>query len=199
MLAWILTLVRLPLAAAFALVLGVYTYSHQPLTIAQIIALLALALAAEITDAIDGWIARRSGSQSELGGLVDPLSDSLARLTMYFALALRGWAWIAVPLVMAGRDLIVAYVRVVVGSIGGKTSARISGKVKAIVQGAGIVALVLLAGAPTNAGTLEYSHVHMYRQIVAAVVLVITIWSLVDYVRAGWPAVVQMARRPSSR
>lgn len=192
MIPWVLTLARLPLAAAFAIAVAVFARAGEGLTAGPRLALLALVLAAECTDMLDGWVARRTGRQSELGGLVDPLCDSLARLTMYFTLGLAGWVWLGVPLLMAGRDLVVAYVRVVIGITGGKTSARASGKIKAIVQGVGLLALVLVAGptAPDRAGAIIAA-----RWSIAAAVMFVTIWSLVDYIRTGWRAAWQMAQR----
>jgi CDP-diacylglycerol--glycerol-3-phosphate 3-phosphatidyltransferase len=183
-------LARLPLAAAFAVVVALFIKAAGPLSWTQKAALLVLVAATECTDMLDGWVARRSGRQSELGGLVDPLCDSLARLTMYFALALAGWVWLGVPLAMAGRDLVVAYVRVVQGLTGGKTAARASGKAKAIVQGIGLLVLVVAAGVaiPGSAALLA-------RRVTAAAVLTVTAWSLIDYLRAGWSAIMQMARR----
>ena len=191
MLAYVLTLGRLVLAAAFAVAVGVAALCRTeaggvvPLGPAGTVVLLALALAAECTDMLDGWAARRAGTASELGGLLDPLCDSLARLTMFFAAALAGWVWIGVPLTMAGRDIIVAYVRVVAGRTGGQTSARLSGKLKAIVQGAAIIALVALASrwAAPAAGAAPAGATPWLRIGVAAAVMAVTLWSLVDYLR----------------
>lgn len=185
MVAWVLTVSRLPLSAAFAVLAGL-SAGGRPGSAATA-GLLALALAAELTDLLDGPAARRSGTASELGGLVDPLCDSLGRLTMYFAAALAGWVWIGVPLVMAGRDIVVAYVRIVMGRTGGRTSARLSGKLKAIVQGVAIVAFVLLARWPDAQGRLQW--------LAAGVVMAVTLWSLADYLRGGWPAIVALYRQ----
>jgi CDP-diacylglycerol---glycerol-3-phosphate 3-phosphatidyltransferase len=192
MIAWLLTLSRLPLAALFALAVALLAGGPAPLTWSATAALLALAVVAECTDLLDGYLARRSGRQSELGGLADPLCDSLARLTMYFSLALAHRVWIGVPLLMAGRDLLVAYVRVVLALAGGRTSARASGKAKAIVQGIGIVLLVLLASpaAPADAGQAAAA-----RWAVAAAVLFVTLWSLADYLRVGLKAARQLTRQ----
>jgi phosphatidylglycerophosphate synthase len=84
----------------------------------------------------------------------------------------------------------VAYVRVVLARTGGRTSARLSGKAKALAQGAAIFVAVLLAGRwfkPADAG--------LWREIVGITVISVTAWSLADYLRAGWPAVRSMARR----
>jgi phosphatidylglycerophosphate synthase len=160
----------------------------RPLGTAGAVVLLALVLAAECSAMLDGWAARRAGTASELGGLLDPLCDSLARLTMFFAAALAGWVWIGVPLTMAGRDIIVAYVRVVAGRTGGRTSARLSGKVKAVVQGAAIVAIVVLASrwAAPAGGAASAGAAPWLRAGIAAAVIVVTLWSLADYLRGGW-------------
>jgi CDP-diacylglycerol--glycerol-3-phosphate 3-phosphatidyltransferase len=188
MLAYVLTLARVVLAGAFAAcAAGAHRQCVPVVSGGWVGALLALAGAAEATDLLDGIAARRGGGPTRLGGLLDPLCDSLSRLTMYFAVALAGWVALAVPLVMLGRDLVVAYVRTVRAYAGGATAARSSGKVKAIVQGLAILAIVALAGsaAPWRPQA---------RATVAAVVVAVTLWSLVDYVRGGWSAIVAVHR-----
>ena len=173
-----LTLGRLVLAAAFAACVGL---GPEVLSMEWAIGLAALALLEELTDLFDGMAARRFGTASVLGGLLDPLSDSLSRLTIYFAMALAGWVTIAAPLVMTGRDLVVAYTRTVQALTGGKTSARVSGKLKAVVQGGAIPVLVLLAW---HAGG-DPAKVEAVRGGVTAAVIAVTLWSLADYVRGA--------------
>jgi CDP-diacylglycerol--glycerol-3-phosphate 3-phosphatidyltransferase len=141
--------------------------------------LIAIALVEEATDVFDGWLARKTGTASELGGILDPLCDSLARLAMYFGLGLLGFVSIAVPLVMTGRDVIVAYVRIFSALTGGKTSARASGKIKAIVRGAAAPLLVLIAWAKP---LLSPDGHRLWLVGIAGVVIAVTLWSLLDYV-----------------
>ncbi len=190
MLAYVLTLGRVALAGAFAACAWA-AHNGGPgaaLTWEWVAVLLTLAGAAEVTDLLDGIVARRTRSASYLGGLLDPLCDSLSRLTMYFAAALSGWVWLAVPLVMVGRDVVVAYVRTVQAHVGGRTSARRSGKAKAVVQGAGILVIVVLAGCGG-------AWVRTVRPAVGGVVIAVTAWSLVDYLRGGWGAFAQLYHR----
>lgn len=59
------------------------------------------------TDFLDGYIARRTNSVSELGKLLDPLADRVFIAALVIALVVRGtmpW-WMAVAIV--GRDLLV--------------------------------------------------------------------------------------------
>lgn len=190
MLAYLLTFARLPLACAFAVVVAVLA-DRPNVPAAWAIVLLGLASCEELTDYLDGLVARRTGTASRLGAILDPLADSLARLTMYFAMALGGWITIAVPLAMTARDIVVAYTRVVQALAGGKTAARISGKLKAVVQGAGVFAIVGLAAAGT---WLDGNLVWILRAAVAAVIIAATSWSLLDYVHAAWPGIGVLRR-----
>ena len=194
MLAYMLTLGRLVLGAAFAAcAAGAWRSAGAgALPPGWTAGLLVVACAAELTDLLDGIVARRGGTAGRLGGLLDPLCDSLSRLTMYFAAALAGWVTLAVPLVIVGRDLVVAYVRTVRALAGGQTSARSSGKIKAIVQGVGLIAIVCLAADRTA----EWAAAG--RTAVAACVIAVTLWSLIDYLRAGWGAVARLYRSPQN-
>lgn len=68
---------------------------------------LGLAVAAGITDLLDGWLARRFGWQSHFGGLADPLADKLLLVASYLTLAwLNYLPWWLVGLVLL-RDLVI--------------------------------------------------------------------------------------------
>lgn len=190
MLAYILTFARLPLAGAFAAIVAALA-GGSPISSGWAIVLFAVAGCEELTDFLDGRVARRTGTVSRLGGLLDPLADSLARLTMYFAMALAGWITIAVPLVMTARDIVVAYTRIVQALTGGKTSARTSGKFKAIVQGAGVFAIIALAADPAWLGD-ELDQI--LRAGVAALIIAATSWSMLDYLHAAGPG-IRLLRR----
>ena len=175
------------LAAAFAAIVGLWA-GPPPVALAPYLALWLVGLPEELTDLLDGLVARRTGTASQLGGIFDPLSDSLSRLTIYFAMALAGWVSIAVPLVMAGRDIVVAYTRIANALTGGRTAARISGKIKAIVQSAGIPAVATLALWPASPA------IEAGRWAAGGCVIAVTLWSLVDYLRGSLPAIRQLRR-----
>jgi phosphatidylglycerophosphate synthase len=189
MVANILTALRLVVAAAFCVVAACLAAPTPTLAVAA--ALIAIGVAEELTDLFDGMAARHFGTASQIGGIVDPMVDSLSRLAIYFALALLGWVSIAVPLVMTGRDVIVAYTRIVNALTGGKTSARTSGKLKAIIQGGGIAVLVAIAwlGHHLPAGTIG-----TLRIVGAGIIVAATAWSLIDYLRGAMPGLRTMAR-----
>jgi len=104
----------------------------------------ALVGAVELSDLLDGHLARRHNVVSEFGKVFDPYADSVSRLTVYWALAMMGRSLYIVPLVMAVRDISVSYVRIVMMKRGWDGSARFAGKLKALVQG--LAGLALMSG-----------------------------------------------------
>jgi CDP-diacylglycerol--glycerol-3-phosphate 3-phosphatidyltransferase len=194
----LITTLRIILAAAFAAVvaIGGRDVPEFAISVELAVALAVLAALEELTDTVDGRIARATGTASEFGGIYDPLIDSLSRLTVYFSMALAGWITIAVPLVMAGRDLIVAYTRIVNALTGGKTSARISGKAKAVVQCIGVFLVIFLAWIPNHVQDPTWQKL---RVATAAVIILATAWSLFDYVRGTVPGIrTMLAKKPGT-
>ncbi len=187
MIAHLLTFARLVFAAAFAG--AVAWFARVGLDAAGVAILLVLAGLEELTDALDGPVARRYGTPGVVGGVLDPLADSLARLAMYFAMALAGWVTIAAPLAMAGRDIVAAYMRVFQALAGGRTSARLSGKLKAIVQGGGVFVIVALAYSGRTSATPIFGSIGSLRLVAASVIIAVTLWSMIDYIIAAWPAI----------
>lgn len=133
-----ITLVRIPLSVIFFVVL----FAFQESTLTLVIALFLLLLI-ETTDAIDGHIARHFNLASEYGATLDPYADSISRLIVYSTLASKNLVFLLVPLTMALRDITVAYARILLAKKNRSVSARISGKIKAIVQAFGSFLAIL--------------------------------------------------------
>jgi len=180
-----LTAVRIPLAVAFAITLPQTVADPSRLWLCLV--LLGLQ---ELSDVLDGWLARRLGVVSEWGKLFDPFADSTSRLIVYWSLAVAGRTFAVVPLVMAVRDITVAYSRLALTRQGGSVGARRSGKVKAWVQGLGAMFLLM---APLH---LAWSG-DASPQVASWVVLVVTASSAIEYVMATSP--LQQRRRRRDR
>ena len=106
--------------------------------------------------------------------------------------------------IMAGRDIIVAYTRIANALTNSSTSARISGKAKAVFQGAAMFVLVVVAWLASPAGSvhelswlrwLDAETVRMIQAVTGIVVIVATGWSLIDYIRGTLPAIRQLRQR----
>jgi CDP-diacylglycerol---glycerol-3-phosphate 3-phosphatidyltransferase len=133
-----ITLLRIPLAFLFSL----FLFSPLP-EIARYTACIITLIFVESTDFFDGLLARKFGVVNELGALLDPYADSISRIIIYFSLAMSSLIHIAVPLTMAFRDITVAYARIIFAVNKKTVSAKISGKIKAVVQ-AGFSFIILL-------------------------------------------------------
>ena len=142
-----------------------------------IAAALAVMLLAEASDLLDGYVARLTGQVTAPGKILDPMADALYRGLVFLAFAYNGWIplWMMVPIFV--RDLIVANLREYAERQGKTQGARLSGKIKAIVQGVAqlaIVGLAVLFG--VNGTTLP-----LFALLMLAAVG-ITVYSLVDYI-----------------
>ena len=98
----LLSLLRIVLVAPFLLAL----LRGEPMTA------LAIIVAAGVSDALDGFIARFFHQQSQLGAYLDPIADKLLLTSAYVALALPGIhpgmrvpAWIT--LLVLARDVLI--------------------------------------------------------------------------------------------
>jgi len=166
-----ITLARIPLAIVFMVFMSLSRKS----VLSFVIALILLS-AIEATDAFDGKIARRFNLVSEYGATLDPYADSISRLIIYATLASQNLVLLLVPLSMALRDITVAYARILLAQKNKPVSARISGKIKAVVQATG--AFLALSGPFYLDGLGSWSFYSL-----SWVIITVTLLSAVEYVR----------------
>jgi len=110
------------------------TYMIMTKDITAIMIAIILIAYSELTDMFDGYIARRDNIVTDIGKLLDPLSDSVSRFLFFFAFGYIGLFPIWLVLALFLRDIIVAYIRTYVSLSGIAMGARFSGKLKAVVQ-----------------------------------------------------------------
>ena len=181
------TVARVPLAIVTAVLLQ-YAQALRPLGYLVV----AILLVQELTDIVDGLLARRLGMSSRFGALFDPYCDSMARLITFFGLASAGLCGYWLFMLMALRDISVSYIRIMCILSGKQIAARFSGKTKAWVQGLGAIVLAALyvfaapAGTPLIQVTRDQITVPAWTpQAITIVIAAITLWSLLDYFKAA--------------
>jgi CDP-diacylglycerol--glycerol-3-phosphate 3-phosphatidyltransferase len=128
----------------------------------------------ELTDLLDGFSARRLNLVSEQGAMLDPYADSVSRLIVFWSMASVNYIIFLVPLVMAVRDVTVAYSRIILTRNNRSVAAKRSGKIKAIVQGVG--AFFILLG-PVYWKVTGTWTIHLFSWIV----IIATAASVVEY------------------
>jgi CDP-diacylglycerol---glycerol-3-phosphate 3-phosphatidyltransferase len=96
---------------------------------------------AALTDAIDGYLARRWDHVTNLGKLLDPFADKLLVLTALFLLVDFDQvdAWLAI--ILAGREFFITALRFAAAREGVTLAAETTGKYKMVMQ---VVAILLL-------------------------------------------------------
>jgi CDP-diacylglycerol--glycerol-3-phosphate 3-phosphatidyltransferase len=98
---------------------------------------------AALTDALDGWLARRMGVVSVLWKFLDPLADKLIVMASLIWMVpmgrISGW----VVIVLLAREISVTGLRSVAASEGVVIAAGSDGKTKTALQMVGIIALLL--------------------------------------------------------
>jgi CDP-diacylglycerol---glycerol-3-phosphate 3-phosphatidyltransferase len=153
--------------------------------------------AAAITDALDGWLARRQGLVSVLGKFLDPLADKLiVAATLVWLVSMgRIGAW-AVALLIS-REITVTALRSIASSEGLVISAEKGGKAKTALQMIGIVCLIIgfpyhLDGGIYDFGVVDL--VHIGRVLVYAS-LVFSVTSAVGYMSLFADAIEQKDKR----
>ncbi|NIZ18610.1 CDP-diacylglycerol--glycerol-3-phosphate 3-phosphatidyltransferase [Entomospira culicis] len=129
-----LTVSRLFITPIFYLL---FLYTHQleaytPLRTTLAWVLFGAWLYCEISDVVDGFIARKYNLTSDMGKLLDPFADVLSRVT-YFALFTQvGWVSFWPLLLIFWRELSITFIRAVTAKHGVAMGASSAGKTKAI-------------------------------------------------------------------
>jgi CDP-diacylglycerol--glycerol-3-phosphate 3-phosphatidyltransferase len=103
---------------------------------------------ASFTDAIDGWLARRSDAVTTFGKLMDPVADKLLVIAALVSLVSleRLAAWVA--MVIIAREFAVTVTRMAATQQGVVIAANWWGKAKTIVQVAAIFFLIAFDPTP---------------------------------------------------
>ena len=176
-LANILTMLRI---AAIPVVVVCF---YSPLDYARPIAAILFGLAA-ITDMIDGWVARRFGQMSRFGEFLDPVADKLmvAIVLVMLVQAQSSWFEDVIAMIIIGREITISALREWMATIGERANVKvdITGKIKTTLQMFGIAFMVWkvpLFGIP----------VYTIGFVLLVLAAVMTIWSMVVYLRAAWP------------
>jgi len=104
---------------------------------------LLIFVAAAITDAVDGYIARRDNLITDFGKFMDPLADKLLTASAFIAFVEIGYlsSWVVVLII--SREFLVSGFRTLAASKGVTIAANPWGKIKTVFQMILIVVILL--------------------------------------------------------
>ena len=144
-------------------------------------------LLAAFTDALDGYLARKLNQSTPFGAFLDPVADKImVAVSLVMIVDHYASIWIAIPaMIMICREIVISALREWMAEMGKRASVAVSnvGKVKTFAQ---MVALFLLIW--------QYSEMMEWAGLVLmAVATVLTLWSMIIYLKAAWPALKEQS------
>jgi len=146
---------------------------------------------AGITDTLDGYFARKLGLTSRLGAFLDPVADKLivAAALVLIVSADSRWFVVMMAIVIIGREIAVSALREWMAEIGARGRIKVSqlAKYKTIMQITGLSMMLfhhkLLGIAIYKLGV-----------VLTAIAAVLTLWSMILYLRLAWPELRDSSR-----
>ena len=105
-----------------------------------------LFLAAAITDAFDGYLARKQNLVTDFGKLMDPLADKLMVMSAFVCFTAAGILHPLITIIILAREFLVTGLRSVAVSKGKVIAADILGKAKTVSQYVFVVVTLIRRG-----------------------------------------------------
>jgi len=137
---------------------------------------------ASFTDFADGYLARKLNQSTPLGAFLDPVADKLS-VVVALALLVEHYSSILLTMpaiIIIGREVIISALREWMAEIGSRAEVAVSyiGKVKTFLQMSSITMVM---------GFAEDHWMGILGIICLYAAAVLTLWSMVQYLRAAWP------------
>jgi len=157
----------------------------------------AVFAAASITDAIDGYLARRRAQVTTLGMLLDPVADKLLIAAAFVTLVQFNPAvvpaWMAV--IIIGREFLVSGLRSIAANEGYTIQASELGKLKMVVQIVSVLAVIL----DHHWAYILWLPMRPLALASIWIMVGLSLWSATDYFVAFWRRVDQTAEKRRRR
>lgn len=144
---------------------------------------------ASITDALDGYLARRFNWISDFGKIWDPIADKVLTTSVFILLASQNVTLWYLIVIMVSRDTIIDAYRQTVAKKNIVVAANLFGKLKTIFQMIALIVLILVFNNPEN--IYRSSNIWQYYSIQNILVFICTFLSVVS----GIIYIVQINKR----
>lgn len=139
---------------------------------------------AAITDALDGYLARRLQQSTPFGAFLDPVADKVMVAVALVLIAVDSVSlWVTIPaIIMISREIVISALREWMAEIGKRANVAVSniGKYKTATQ---MLALIGLIWRP------EWWLINWFTPAGIAllyVATILTVWSMYQYLKAAW-------------
>jgi len=147
--------------------------------------LIGLLSLTELSDLFDGILARRRNQVTDLGKVLDPMADSIFRLSVLLTFT-QGIIQLPLILVLVFfyRDSMIGTLRTICAMRGIALGARFSGKIKAGIQAACIFGIIIFM-IPYSLGALSLETLQMISFYSVLTAAVYTVFSGLEYILAN--------------
>jgi len=173
---------------AIPLIVGVFYLGLEPQIQNLVATVMFVAFA--LTDWLDGYLARRLNQTSSFGAFLDPVADKFLVCASLLVLVHLGRADVFVALIIIGREIAISALREWMAQIGASRSVAVHmiGKVKTTVQ---MVAIPFLLFDGRLFGVVD---THWWGTGLIWLSAVLTVWSMVYYLRKALPEIRKRVR-----
>ena len=173
---------------AIPLIVGVFYLGLEPQIQNLVATVMFVAFA--LTDWLDGYLARRLNQTSSFGAFLDPVADKFLVCASLLVLVHLGRADVFVALIIIGREIAISALREWMAQIGASRSVAVHmiGKVKTTVQ---MVAIPFLLFNDSLFGVVD---THWWGTGLIWLSAVLTVWSMVYYLRKALPEIRKRVR-----
>lgn len=174
---------------------------HQSMGITAIAlpyVLLFLLGIAELSDAFDGYFARKYNQVTDLGKILDPMADSIYRISVFITFT-KGPVQLPLALIFTFvyRDSVISTLRTICALRGIALAARMSGKVKAVVQAIAAFSILLLM-IPHSLGVMPTNELQLFSAWIVGAAALYTVFSGIDYIYANRRIIAKMVWLPQT-
>jgi len=157
--------------------------------------LLLLLGVSELSDAFDGYFARKFHQVTDFGKLLDPMADSIYRISVFLTFTRPP---VSLPLLLVFvflyRDSVISTLRTICALRGFALAARSTGKIKAILQAAAIL-IILFTMIPYSLGYISQNTLWLTAMITTAVAAAYALFAGVEYIWANRDYVIRLLKR----
>ena len=169
--------------ASIPFIIGVY-YLGWDMATKNLVATALFVLFA-LTDWLDGWLARRLDQTSAFGAFLDPVADKILICASLLVLLEHGRVEALVALIIIGREIAISALREWMAHIGASRSVAVHmlGKLKTVAQ---MVAIPFLL---YDGGLFGFIDTRLWGSWLMYVAAVLTVWSMVYYLRKAIPEI----------
>lgn len=145
-------------------------------------AALVVFILASITDAVDGYVARKYNQITTFGKFVDPLADKVLTTSAFLLLMYYDRMSVWALMIVLVREFMVSGVRLAAAGEGNVVAASMWGKLKTVTQMAAVIAAMLLLPYDKFLGVPA----ELISSILIWISVVFTIISGIDYLAKNW-------------